>query len=418
MIKALNKVAVNNQNLIVGVDIGKFHHVAIGLKPDGQYSQAVKLSNNLQGYTKLLSQIKMWEQESNSSGTVVAMESTAHYWEIPDRWLRDKGLQVVQVNALHTKRAKELEDNSPGKTDKKDARIIAKLVRYGKYLHCILPEGPIADLRELVRIRQHIIGELTEKRNYLQRLMDSVFPEISSIFKRPCSKTLLHLLKEYPLPEDIIKAGTEAIKAKLHKERRNLVKTRIARVYDAAQKTVGFKAGNGAYRIAIRYTVNRILELQHNINCIEDTMALMLQQVSESKYLLSMKGVGIVTAAIIVGETGGLTHYSSAEEILKLAGMNLYEISSGQHKGKARITKRGRPLLRLRHVFFILATLQIRRGMPFYAVYQKLVNRVMIKVKALVAISRKICRLLFALVRDGRLYSEKPPSLVFVKKAA
>jgi len=53
---------------------------------------------------------------------MVGMESTGHYWEIPARWLIGEGITVVQVNAAHTKRAKELEDNTPGKTDQKDAR--------------------------------------------------------------------------------------------------------------------------------------------------------------------------------------------------------------------------------------------------------------------------------------------------------
>lgn len=416
MIKAVNKVVVNSMHLIVGIDIGKFHNVVIGLKPDSRFTKAVTLNNNLKGYMELLAQIKIWERESSCQGSIVAMESTAHYWEIPARWLRSKGIQVVQVNALHTKRAKEIEDNSPGKTDKKDARIIAQLVRYGKYLQCILPEGAIADLRELVRIRQHIVNELTEKRNYLQRLTDSVFPELFSIFKKSYGKTVLHLLKEYPLPDDIIKAGPEEIKQRLRRKRLNLITTRIQKVCEAAQNTIGFKEATDAYRIAIQYTAKRILELQQHLHHIERSMAISLTKVPEARYILSLKGIGVVTAAMIVGETGGLCNYSNAEEVLKLAGLNLYEMSSGRYKGKARITKRGRPLLR--HAFFILATLQCRKGMLFYEKYRQLLNRGMAKVKAIVTISRKLCRLIFALVRDKRLFSIEPPELFHSRMAA
>ena len=42
----------------------------------------------------------------------------------------------------------------------------------------------LAELRELTRIRQHIITELTQKRNYVRRLLDSVFPEIFTVFRK------------------------------------------------------------------------------------------------------------------------------------------------------------------------------------------------------------------------------------------
>jgi hypothetical protein len=96
---------------------------------------------------------------------------------------------------------------------------------------------------------------------------------------------------------------------------------------------------------------------------------------------------------------------TSPSTFLTLAGLNLFEISSGTHRGKVRISKRGRPLLR--HILFILATVQAKKGMPFHGEYRTLIEKKMPPVKALIALSRKLVRLFFALVRDKRCYTEK-----------
>ncbi len=129
-----------------------------------------------------------------------------------------------------------------------------------------------------------------------------------------------------------------------------------------------------------------------------------------------MKGLGIVSAAIIIGETGGLSRYKHAEEHLKLAGLNLYEISSGTHNGKVRISKGKRPLLR--QGLFLLATVMVKKGMPFHEEYGRLRNRGMETIKALTAISRKICGLVVPLARDKRFFSQEAPHHMQKQKAA
>jgi len=404
MSKAGKRMIVNSPAVIVGIDIGKYAHVAVALMPDGRFTRTFSLHNTREGYEALVERICFWKEQCGARDVIIGMESTGHYWEVPARWLAGKGLKVVLVNALHTKRAKEIEDNSPGKTDAKDARIIARLVGYGKYLSCVLPEGAMAELRELTRIRQHIVTELTQKRNYLRRLLDSVFPEIFTVFKKSWGRTLLHLIRLYPLPEDLIDAGLPAVAGRLRRECRNLMVKKIERLYALAGETVGIPVARGAYASGIQNTAGRILTLQDEKAGVEKQMENLLAKVPESRFLLSLKGVGVVSAAIILGETGGFSRYTSSREVLKLAGLNLFEISSGTHRGKVRISKRGRPLLR--HILFILATVQAKKGMPFHGEYRALIEKKMPPVKALIALSRKLVRLLFALVRDERCYTE------------
>ena len=75
------------------------------------------------------------------------MEPTGHYWKPLANYLILHRITVVMVNPYHTKRAKELDDNSPTKSDKKDAFTIAKLVRDGRYYEVYMPQDVFAELR-------------------------------------------------------------------------------------------------------------------------------------------------------------------------------------------------------------------------------------------------------------------------------
>ena len=408
MSKARKPMRVKSHQLTVGIDIGKYHHVAVGLAGDGRFTKPMKLPNTREGYEQLLLRIMAWKKEYGADEVLVGMESTGHYWEVPARWLTAHSIPVVQVNALHTKRAKEIEDNTPGKTDPKDARIIAQLVAWGKYLDCHLPDGAVAELRQFVRQRSTLTNELTEKRNYLRYLLDCVFPELFTVFKKSSGKTLLHLLALCPSPHELIGADQADVARTLRQHCPTGAAKRLDRVYALARITVGIAPARHAYAVAIRRTATRILALREEKAEVEQQMTKLLIELPEAGSLLSVKGIGPVSAAIIVGETGGLHRFGHAEEVIKLAGLNLFEVSSGTHKGTVRISKRGRPLLR--QILFVLATIQAKKGMPFHACYEELLNKKMPRVKALIAVARKMVRVLFALVRDGRCYQDEKPA--------
>ncbi len=128
-----------------------------------------------------------------------------------------------------------------------------------------------------------------------------------------------------------------------------------------------------------------------------------MRELSETKYLRCVPGIGLVTVATLLGETGGLRHYRSAEDVIKLAGLNLYEVSSGQHRGKRRITRRGRSLLRA--ALYRAAVCVVRRSGLLREFYERLRVRGKYGAVALVAVACKLMRVLFSLVRDSRCYT-------------
>lgn len=100
-----------------------------------------------------------------AENVIVGMEPTGHYWKPLANYLFNQNIKVVVVNSFHVKKAKELDDNSPTKNDKKDALTIARLIKDGRYNEVYMPEGIYADLRNISNTR----FELIRKRNEVKK---------------------------------------------------------------------------------------------------------------------------------------------------------------------------------------------------------------------------------------------------------
>ena len=394
---------VNSDVLVIGIDIGKGFHMAVARRRDGSFTKALKFSSDAVGFNNLKVWLEEWYAQDRFSRVLIGLESTGHYWMTLAFWLQNQGIEVVQVNPLHTHKAKDLYDNTPGKTDKKDAWIIADLVSQGKFLRCIIPRGRYADLRYLVLLRKRLITERTRQLNNIHRVIDVLFPEFTKVFKSIKTKSSLYLLRYYYTPALLLSCSYKRLAKRLHKISRGKLRLeKLTQLYELARSSVGITEGIEGLRVMLFKGLLRYGQLAQEISALEDRLEELVCGLPETVYLRSVKGIGLVTVAVILGETGGLRYYSSAEEVIKLAGLNLYEISSGKHRGKRRITRRGRSVLR--EGLYLAAVGVIRRGGPLRGFYERLINKEKFGAVALVAVACKLMRLLFALVRDQRYY--------------
>ena len=133
--------AVTFKTLIVGVDIAKHNQWARFVDCRGiEHNKALKFENNRNGFNAILARIYEICKQEDFNKVIVGMEPTGHYWKaFANFLLKQAKITVVLVNPYHTKRAKELDDNSQTKSDKKDALTIARLVKDGRYFETYLP---------------------------------------------------------------------------------------------------------------------------------------------------------------------------------------------------------------------------------------------------------------------------------------
>jgi transposase len=404
---ALKRSAIKPDTLVIGIDLAKHTHAARARFSDGSYTRPLKVSNNRAGFLALFERIGAWKARPDSS-VIVGVESTGSYGVNLVRWLSECGCQVVLVPSLHVCREKELLDNSRGTSDDKDALIIADLVARGQYLGFVELSGACLELRPLVSLRARLVREQTGWLNALHQIMDVLFPEFETVFAdlgRPNVRLVLGRFGTVAAARAQSPTAMHRILARDGAARLSLAK--LKRLKTAADESIGPLAVSAGQERSLHETLDTLAALERRIVDLEAEIVRLLAQLPEAEYLMSVKGVGAMTTAIILAETGGLRQYSCAGAVLKLAGLNLYQVSSGQYQSGRRISKRGRS--QLRRALYMVAVQHAKRGWPLQPYYAALVARGKPKTVALTAICCRLVRLLYALVRDGRCYSEYPP---------
>jgi transposase len=405
-IKPKTTKAVKQKVLIATIDGGKDTHYGYYRCPGGTEGKPLPFRNNGRGFQEFWERISSVADAQGFEEIIVGFESTGPYMEPLAQFLRNKkAVRLVQVNPMHTKRLKELSGNSPLKTDRKDPKVIADIIELGHALTVVIPEGPAAELRRLTQGRERTITSRTRLFNQLQCLLASFFPEFLQVMKDVTTASAQHLIKHYPTPQDIVNLGEPALAAQLRKvSRGKLTEDRARALFEASSASVGIRDGRSSMLQEVRMIVDTIALYARFIEGLEADMVRYLEQVPYSHVILSLKGIGPVTAAGLIGEVGDFTKFGTISEVLKLAGLDLYEVSSGKHRGKLRISKRGRP--HMRKLLYLAALSTVRKGGLMHEWYQDALGRGMIKTKALVAVSRKLLMIVFALVRDHSVYIE------------
>jgi transposase len=398
--------AVNQKILIATIDGGKDTHYGYYRCPDGTEGKSLPFWNNGRGFKEFWERISSVADAQGFEEIVVGFESTGPYMEPLAQFLRyKKSVRLVQVNPMHTKRLKELSGNSPLKTDRKDPKVIADIIELGHALTVVIPEGPAAELRRLTQGRERTIESRTRLFNQLQSLLVITFPEFLQVMMDVKTASAQHLLRHYPTAQDIVTLGEPALAALLRKVSRGKLREDRARaLFEAANESVGVLEGRSSMLLEVGLMLDTIATYDRFIEGVETEMLRHLEQIPYSRVILSLKGIGPVTAAGLIGEVGDFTKFGTISEVMKLAGLDLYEVSSGKHRGKLRISKRGRPLIR--KLLYFAALSAVRKGGVMHEWYQRALGRGMIKTKALVAVSRKLLGVIFALIRDHSVYVE------------
>jgi transposase len=394
---------INKETLIVTVDISKVTNVGYCRCPNGIDVKPFSFMNNTQGFNTFWCRIMKTKNANNLKDVVVGYEPTGPYGEPLTHFIRKKKVKLIQINPMHTKRVKELDANSPNKTDQKDPKVIADIIELGHALTVVHPEGSAAELRRLTHARERAMRRRTAIFNQLQDLVFVIFPEFSQVFKDVKTRSARFLLENCPTPEDIIKYKLKNLTITLRKvSRGQLGEERARELYAAAKSSVGVREGRQSILFEIKEILSIIETTESFVTEIEKEMSHHLEKIPYSKFILSIKGIGEITVAGLIGEVGDFREYKTISEILKFSGLDLFEISSGIHKGQRRISKRGRSLMR--KLLFFASINVVHKGGIMHEYYQGCLARGMLKMKALTAVSRKLLGVIFALVRDHSEY--------------
>ena len=367
---------ITDSTLVIGADIAKKVHVARACNVRGvEFGTSLVFNNDRRGFQGLLIWMRSLMQEHSFDNVVFGVEPTGHYWMNLAQFLRREGVRVVMVNPFHVKKTKELEDNSPTKNDRKDARVIALLVKDGRYSEPNIPEDIYADLRVGMNERDRLSEDLKRVQARIHNWLDRFFPEFTEVFKDWEGKAALVCLHQFPCPTDIQQmTASEIIQAwREGGISRGVGQSKAKLLKEMAEQSIGLTEGlkMGHQELVILLCQYDLFQEQLDQLMVE--VEQLVSQIPGAPQMLSIPGVGLVTVAGFLAEVGDLTRYDNPRQIQKLAGLNLKENSSGEHKGQTTITKRGRP--RLRSLLYSVVSYRYWQKTPSFRRYTNTIRK-------------------------------------------
>lgn len=402
---------ISDDMLILGCDVGSETHYVRAIDTRGRElsKSAFPFSNSSEGFQSA----KKWAVEiaaaNNKNQIVMGLEPTGHYWFCLATWMISNGISVVQVNPYAVKQTKELEDNSQLKDDTKDPKLIANLVKDGNFGMPYLPEKLYADLRRLSMFRDQLNEDRIRTLNRMHREMKIYFPEYKDAFGKIDGAFSLEVLKQAPFPEDLITLGADGIRQIWHAAKlRGRGYSRAGEILRYARESVGIKDGAAVSKTAVKWFVEKIMELDEQLSEIEHQINQKCLEIPHAGNILEISGIGENILSGILAEMGDISRFDDVKEIQKLSGLGLVACSSGKHKGETKISHRGRK--RLRYWLFQAAKSTVAHAKEFkelHVYYTTRMENPLKKMQSLIVIACKLLRVIYTILTKGTVYDPK-----------
>jgi transposase len=396
---------ISDKHLVVGVDIAQQLHVARAVNFRGiVVGDPLVFENSEEGFEALLNWMNNLKQLKGLEAAIVGMEPTGHYWINLSKWLMKQKVEVVTVNPHLVKKNKENRDNSQSKSDKKDALVIADMVKNGYYAFVRETPEAFEKLRVLMSNRDVVVKRLVSSINQLNRWVDIVFPELRQVFKNVTAKGAIATLRLFPSPMELrsmepmdVVSGWKSIM----KRQPGLKKAQL--LLQVARRSVGTRQALDAYKFHLEQLLEEYDLAVTQLERVEKQVTDVLNKIPFAKKLLAIKGISEISLAGILGEAGDLSSFSHGNSLLRHAGLHLAEASSGKWKGQIVISKRGRSRLRR---FLYLATMSLVMNNPeFRAIHSNNVKvKKMKKMKSIMKLVGKLARIFVGIARRNEPY--------------
>jgi len=387
---------------IVGIDIGKNHHEASIVSPEGkQIGRSLRFATTHKGADSLMSFIF---KNIGNSPCVFGMEATGHYWYPIYSFLKAKGYTIYVINPIQSDSLRKMYIRQT-KNDSIDSFLIAEVIRFGQFGTTSMADENILAMRQLCRYRDSVISSRTEIKLRIGTIMEQIFPEYEKQFSSLWVSTSMGILEKYLTPENIentpIDELFEIIKDKSHNR---LTKAKAISIKEAAADTFGIKIAQDAFSFQLKQLIDRMNFLDKQIEALDIEIMKYYEQFD--CYLHTIPGIGIIGAATILAEIGDISRFKNSSALVAFAGIDPTVRQSGEFNSTHNhMSKRGSPYLR--HAIFLVATTCSFHNSPLNAYYKKKRDQGKHHLTATGAVARKLTTIIYAVLRDSKPYEPK-----------
>ena len=397
---------IKQDTLICGIDIGKTKCCARFCDFRGMEVYHKVWFDRTEDLDKIGCQITAAMHKENKNDVIISFEPTGHYWLNIDKYFKDHNQETVLMPTYTVKQEKEQYDQNPTKSDPKDALLIARLTSEGKYVKPIERDAVYQDIYAGYQIYDDIQKEISRVKNKIHVWNDKYFTELEHVYKID-SVSIKPIYENELLPNEIKNMVLDEFMELMTKDHPRSNRNSIVKLKELCEKTNSINP-DGFTKYEIKRLYERYQQLIKDLEEVKNKLIELASQIDYVEKAVEISGINYMSIIGIIAETGDLKNYDHAKQIIKMSGLSLKENSSGQKKGKKRISKRGRAKLRrnLKQTGISL----VKNNSFFLQLHNYYITQranPLTKLISINAIIRKFLYILMAIVKSGESFNEE-----------
>ena len=379
----------------VGIDISKFKHDCAIIDELGDViTPSWSFQNDCEGFSLFRELLDALDGE-----TKIGLEATGHYGQNLKLFLESNSFSFMEFNPLLINRFVRSKSLRKTKTDSIDALMIARYLMTVEYKPYPPSFYTFEKLKSLTRFRDSLIRQRSKQLVELTNILDKVFPEFKPFFKGKFSVTALYILAHYASPEKISNMNSKSYESLRRLSRGRFSMVDFVELKSLARNTVG--ATNDYLLQEMEITIDIYNQLQSKVEEIE-------QQINDCVLvldppILTIPGIGVSSAAVILSEFGDFSKFSSPSKLLSFAGMEPRYFQSGTSECTGKMVKHGSS--HLRYAIMNCAQTVINNEPTFAAYYAKKRAEGKGHRVALSHIAKKLLRVIYTLQTKELTYN-------------
>jgi transposase len=365
----------DRSRLLVGLDIAQAEHVAhLRHAHTRVVVPTFTIPNSTRGFAQLWTRIAQAQRVTGCREVVCGLEPTGTYHQAVAAFLEAQGADVLLLSSSVAAWNRRTPDGTWDKNDRKDAANCADLLEQGKVLFYSQPDGPLAELRYLVKGLRRARGELAACK---ARWRTTLRPALGPMGE--------------PLP--------------------NRLRVELPAVLQAWERAAPGRPAVAQGRLPLGLATAcadlgaQVTAVQARIAALEQACLPLAERLPAYALLRTIPGIGPTVAAILVAEIGDVAWFTHFAQLRKLAGLDIVRLQSGQFAGRARISKAGRGLLRWALYQAALGLARSAAGRARLAALKaKRTGDRYAGFKAVVELAAKLLRIVWGVWRSGTPY--------------
>ena len=322
----------------VGIDISKFKHDCAIIDELGDaITSSWSFNNDCEGFSLFKELLNALDGEKK-----IGFESTGHYGHNLKMFLESNNFSFMEINPLLISKFVRSKSLRKTKTDSLDAQSIAQYLMTVEYKPYPPSFYHMDKLKSLTRFRDSLVRQRSRQLIELTNILDKVFPEFKPFFEGRFSATALYILANYQSPERISNMNAKSYEILRKKSRGRFTMAKFVQLKSLAKNTVGRSDDFLLQQMEMLLDIHA--QLDAKISEVEGLIQECIMGIDPP--ILTIPGIGYLSAAVILSEYGDFSKYENPSKMLSFAGLEPGYFQSGQSEHTGHIVKHGSSYLR------------------------------------------------------------------------